>query len=503
VEPRVREEPAPPVALGSARTRYSCQADLTALGSRSNDHIGFAMGSLGPDGRADWNGDGKSDLLLGSYQKIDVPNPGETTIPTATLILSPWSFAAPLLARRAQVQLRLEDEAGTRFGRSVAWLGDLDGDNHSDFCVGDIRGPKLDGAWSERGRVFLYLSSDPGTGLASAKTTARVPALRASLILEGEFQGARFGHALHGLGDYDGDGVGDLLVGAPGSFITRGYAGRAFVFSGKRLLEARAAGAGAVQPAEPLALWSEAGAAPLDGFGYTVARVEAGVFAVGAPQLTFDPKKGLAPETGMEVRGPGYVRVFGAGLERLEGGARGDLFGFSLGAADLDGDGRRELVVGAPGAGGAEGERVGQVLVFDTREPRAAPRLVLRGGARLEMFGWSVGGYGPAPASAGELLAAGSFGYMRLPERANPCAGLVMDRSVPQAGRLQLFSPAGQALFAVIGERNADSAGASFAYLGDLDGSGAADLVLSAFRWDEAPPRNDVGKVCVFRDPLR
>ncbi len=494
-------------AAGGARARYACQADLTVVGVSANDHMGFALASLGPDGRADWNGDGVSDLLLGSYQKLDVPAPSGDEVPSATLILSPWSFARPRLDRASQVQLRVEGEPGARFGQSVAWLGDLDGDGRDDFCAGDIRGPREGDAWSQRGRVFLFLSGDQGTGLSDRKGTGRGSAAKASCAVLGEAPGQRFGHAVAGAGDVDGDGTPDLLVGAPGSFTTAGFSGRAYVLSGARLLAARGAAGEAGRLAlslEGLALWTGAGAEPLDGLGYSVARVADGVFAAGAAELAFDPEKGLAPETGMTVNGPGYALLVAHGAERrLSGEAQGELFGFALGAADVDGDGAPELLVGAPGWSGGPGERAGRALAFATAD--GALKLEVRGEARLEMLGWSVCGHGAAPGGKGELLAVGSFGHAREPasEPASECAAAPHDRPVPQAGRVQLVAPDGAPLLRVSGENNADSAGAICAYLGDLDGSGAAELVFSVFRWDEPPPRNDVGKACVFRDPLR
>jgi hypothetical protein len=95
------------------------------------------------------------------------------------------------------------------FGRSVASLGDFDGDGVGDLAVG---------AWFDddgggnRGAVWILLLSPDGT----------VKSLQKISSTEGGFGGAlgdadHFGSSVASLGDFDGDGVGDLAVGAAGA----------------------------------------------------------------------------------------------------------------------------------------------------------------------------------------------------------------------------------------------------------------------------------------------
>ncbi|MEM7306300.1 MAG: integrin alpha [Planctomycetota bacterium] len=499
-----QDEPAP----ASDGTAYACEADLTVTGFALNDHIGFALGSLGPGGTADWNGDGVNDLLMGSYQKLDVPTPNDNAVGSATLVQSPWSWSEPRLKLKNQVQLRIEGESGDRFGRSVAWLGDLDGDGRDDFAVGDIRGPRVDGRWTQRGRVYVFLSADRDTELVDAERPHKASAARASLVIEGEADGQRLGHGLAGVGDLDGDGRPEVLLGAPGSLALVDFAGRAYLLSGGKLAQAAPLlGGMARSVADPKAptLWRGEGGAPLDGFGFACAAVGADAFAVGAAQMTLDASIGLAPEKSLEFHGPGYVRVV-AGEElderRFEGSAEGELFGFSLGAADLDGDGVRELLVGSPGFSREGAPRTGRALAFDLTSEGRLPIAEVRGEGPIEMCGWTVVGYGQIDGEGGDEWAVGSFGYTLVPGEAPaaPCPEVDGSRRVPQAGRVRLLRSDGAALGQVLGERNADSAGAVAAYLGDLDGSGGTELVFAAFRWDEPAPRTDAGKVCLFRD---
>ena len=94
------------------------------------------------------------------------------------------------------------------FGVSAASLGDLDGDGIGDLAVG----ARLDDDGDEgfnRGAVWILFLNDDGTVKSHQKISDT----------EGNFTGIladkdNFGHSVAALGDLDGDGVGDLAVGA-------------------------------------------------------------------------------------------------------------------------------------------------------------------------------------------------------------------------------------------------------------------------------------------------
>lgn len=144
-----------------------------------------------------------------------------------------------------------------------------------------------------------------------------------------------------GLGDLDGDGKVELLLGHACRDDVPGSRSAAAVLS---MADARAR------------FWYE-GDATCPTFGTAVAAWRDldgdGVieFAIGAPELRArdlgDPSR--------PRRAPGMVFVYsgrtGAHVSTLQGLTPGDGFGFELLGRDLDGDGRAELVVGAPGSG--------------------------------------------------------------------------------------------------------------------------------------------------------
>jgi len=208
-----------------------------------------------------------------------------------------------------------------RFGASLARLGDVSGDGVPDFVAG---APDAAGG----GRVAVHSGAD------------------GSLLLEiaGASPGDEFGHAVARLGDLDGDGIPEIAVGAPG-FDAPGKpdAGRATIHSGSsgatiREITGKHAGD---RLGSSLANAGKVNADALDDLLVGIPFADVGNLADAGEAVVFSGKNG-------------------ASLRLLEGSVAGGLFGSSVaGLGDVNGDGRGEVAVGAPGA--APG---GRVLVF-------------------------------------------------------------------------------------------------------------------------------------------
>ncbi len=100
----------------------------------------------------------------------------------------------------------LDDE--DYFGSSLAFLGDLDGDEVGDLAVGAIGD---DDGGSSRGAVWILFMNEDGTARASHKISDTAGRLTVGLE-----DGDRFGSSLAFLGDPDDDGISQLLIGASG-----------------------------------------------------------------------------------------------------------------------------------------------------------------------------------------------------------------------------------------------------------------------------------------------
>ena len=112
------------------------------------------------------------------------------------------------------------DNAGDLLGTSVAGIGDIDGDGLDDWMVG---APAADLGGSAAGQV--YLISGDQTGAIDLGTDSQT-------VIHGGSAGDYFGWSVAGLGDLDGDGYGDLLLGARFESSEAYRAGAAYVVFG-------------------------------------------------------------------------------------------------------------------------------------------------------------------------------------------------------------------------------------------------------------------------------
>ena len=114
----------------------------------------------------------------------------------------------PLLTTPAWVEEI--DQAYAFFGTSVSTAGDVNGDGYADVIVG---ADGYDNGEDAEGRAYVYLGS--AAGLQSSPFW----------IEEGNQAGANFGNSVSTAGDVNGDGYGDVIVGAISLRQRRGQRG--------------------------------------------------------------------------------------------------------------------------------------------------------------------------------------------------------------------------------------------------------------------------------------
>jgi hypothetical protein len=342
------------VGAGRIDVRRATTGELlySAYGHAAGDHFGIGVA------KGDVNGDGRPDYLFVGADQSGNGGPGYVEIvdPFTGIFFQHVDGAV----------------AGARFGASIEMLGDFDGDGVNEYAVGAP--DEDDGAVVQAGAVHIL------SGVNNAELE----------VVRGGSTGAHCGAVIHALGDVDGDTIDDFAVGAPGDLGM----GSVTVYSETR---------------PPAMIWTAPGVNPNEDFGAVIEVLKdvdgdlIDDILVGAPAID-------------DASLPGRVALLSGatGLQVVDvaGNAPGDQFGVALQVGDFEGDGVRDVYVGAPGVDGAGVDR-GAVVIYSLTAPGVFTfNNTLDGGADGDAFG-SATAILPIAAKpiAGDYLAVGVPGF--------------------------------------------------------------------------------------------
>jgi hypothetical protein len=321
----------------------------------------------------------------------------------------------------------------TRFGRSLAGAGDVDGDGYADLLIAASDTPGY------KGRVYLYQGSSGG--LVTTNPTVLVAP-----------SGVSYGEGLAGAGDVNSDGYADVLIGADG-------ARRAYLYYGSRM--------GLVTDNPTVLIGAEGSgdewfgnsvdaAGDVDGDGY--ADVIVGAFGTsnyqGRAYLYRGSNSGLST-TPITITKPRPTD--------------NDWFGISVaGAGDVNKDGYADIIVGAQSTSDLQGRAY--LFHGSSTGLSTTPTILIEPNAlRLNQFGANVDGAGDVDADGYADVIVGTLGTLGYQGQVylyrGSSAGL---HTTPTT----IVDPAGKA---------GDWFGLYSAGAGDVDKDGYADILIGAY----------------------
>ena len=388
---------------------------FTIIGETEGDRAGSTVSSAG-----DLNGDGLADIIIGAtHNDANGAESGAAYVvfgtPTGTATIDLGSVALGTGGFKISGA-----NAGDQVGKQIAAPGDINGDGIDDIVVGVTYD---DTGGSNAGATYVIFGTSAGlTNIELAEIANGTGGFKITAESESDFAGT-----VSSAGDFNGDGLADLLIGASGNDEGGQGAGAAYIVFGSNSLGTN------------ISLSSVAGGTG----GFKIAGETAGDSATISHAATGDfNNDGLADilvgasanDSGGANAGAGYVvfgtttapsNVFlsdvaqGTGGYKITGENSGDFAGAPItNAGDVNGDGIDDIIVGANGndAGG------------------------FYAGAAYVVFG-----------------------------------------SADNASSINLTDVAdGTGGFSIIGEAFLDLAGSSVSAGGDMNGDGFADLLVSA-----------------------
>ncbi|MCB9755635.1 MAG: FG-GAP repeat protein [Myxococcales bacterium] len=474
------------------------RAGVALYGRTDEDHMGFRAARVG-----DVNGDGLDDVLTSA----PFINAGGVDTGRVYVIFGSEEPDAmtPEGAVNGDAGFVIQGVAPSqRIGQILSGAGDFNGDGLADIVFCDQQASPDPVNLPSAGRCYVALGKTTGETI----TTEQLEAGDGGFVIDGGEAFDRVGYSVASAGDVNGDGLDDLLIGAP--FVFTDYDsfrnGAAYLVYGRAdgahvsLADVTNGQGGRVYrpSADNQRMgWSVAGLGDVNGD----ARDD---FAVGVTYDGWDYND--VPIGRVAV----YLGDGGSPAFQIISNAENDGVGASVAAAgDVNGDGRADILVGAPQGEQNTAYGVGRAFVVFGQEQAADVMLAdvaqgtggFRIGLQQAISNWNIGGVmtalgdingdGKGDIGLGVPRAPGSDDYY---EPAPGQAYVIYGKDGTDAVALERVAE-GEGGFAFEGTSLGGDVGVAMAGAGDVNGDRVPDFVLTAPRIDKNATNNGAAYV--------